>query len=72
MDNLQMTHIGIFLTLLFIGTGKKNLLSLITCIFHSQFCTKNLGRLWHAYTELQACCNSYMLTLGTLLSDISA
>ncbi len=37
--------------------------------------SKNLGRLWLAYTELLGdftCCNSYLLTLGTLHSQNSA
>ncbi len=37
--------------------------------------TKNLGRLWLAYTELQGdftCYSSYLLTLGTLHSQNSA
>ena len=36
-------------------------------------CPKNIGRLWLAYTELQGdftCYNSYLLTLGTLHSQM--
>ncbi len=44
-------------------------------MFRDKMRSKNLGRLWLAYTELQVgftCYNSYLLTLGTLHSQNSA